>query len=194
VGCQYKLIIYIPLIIFVFPLSLFSEYVIQASALTNPNFLTYENPTHGVKIQYPATWIESQNGLNDFSKVVGFYAPFGNLSDISTGTLIISIRHYSHNITLDGYNSLINNILKNPNVQTIQSNPFTLAENPAHKVVFLNSPPGLPKQLNMLVWTVKGNNVYIISFNSEPSKYRSYEPIVDKMIDTFEITNSTGTK
>ncbi len=192
--CQHKLIIYMPLIIFVFPLSLYSQYVIPASALTNPNFLTYENPTLGLKIQYPATWIESQNGLKDFSDVVGFYAPFGNLSDISTGTFIVSIRHYSHNITLDGYNSLINNLLKQPNVQAIQSNAFTLAENPAHKVVFLASPPGLLKMETMLVWTVKGNDVYIISFNSEPSKYPTYAPIVDKMIDTFEITNSTGTK
>jgi hypothetical protein len=184
----------VPLIIFVFPLSLFSQYVIQAYALTNPNFLTYENPTLGLKIEYPATWIESPNGLKDFSDVVGFYAPFGNLSDISTGTLIVSIRHYSHNITLDGYNSLINNLLKQPNVQTIQSNPFTVAESPAHKVVFSTSAPGLLKMETMLVWTVKGNNVYIISFNSEPSKYPTYAPIVDKMIDTFQITNSTGNK
>jgi hypothetical protein len=194
VRCQHKLILYIPLIIFVFPLSLFSQYIIHVFALTGPNFLAYENPTLGVKIQYPATWIESQNGLKDFSDVVGFYAPFGNLSDISTGTLIVSIRHYLHDITLDGYNSLINNLLKQPNVQAIQSNPFTLAERPAHKVVFLASPPGLLKMETMLVWTVKGNDVYIISFNSEPSKYPTYAPIVDKMIDTFEITNSTGTK
>ncbi len=185
---------YVPLIIFVFPLSLCSQYVIQAYALTNPNFLTYKNPTFGLKIQYPATWIESQNGLKAFSDVVGFYAPFGNLSDISTGTLIVSIRHYSHNITLDGYNSLINNLLKQPNVQTIQSNPFMLADSPAHKVVFSASAPGLLKMETMLAWTVKGNNVYIISFNSEPSKYPTYVPIVDKMINSFEITNSTGTK
>lgn len=191
---KHNLIICTSLIILVFPLSVFSQYVIQASALTNTNFLTYENPTLGVKIQYPATWIESQNGLKDFSDVVGFYAPFGNLSDISTGTLIVSIRHYSHNITLDGYNSLINNLLKQPNVRAIQSNPFTLAESPAHKVVFLASPPGLLKMETMLVWTVKGNNVYIISFNSEPSKYPTYASIVDKMIDTFEITNSTETR
>ncbi|MFZ0511315.1 MAG: hypothetical protein WAM14_06895 [Candidatus Nitrosopolaris sp.] len=145
-------------------------------------------------MQYPFTWIVSQNGLRDFSNVVGFYAPFGNLSDISTGTLILSIRHYSQNITLDGYNNLINNSLKQPDVQIIQSNPSTLAESPAHKTVFLASPPGLLKIETMLVWTVKGNNVYTISFNSEPAKYPTYAPIVQKMIDTFEITNSTGTK
>ncbi|MFY9799018.1 MAG: hypothetical protein WAK17_11155 [Candidatus Nitrosopolaris sp.] len=100
--------------------------------------------------------------LKDFSNVVGFYAPLGNLSDISTGNLILSIRHYSQNITLDGYNNLINNSLKQPNVQIIQSNPSTLAESPAHKIVFLASPPGLLKIETMLVWTVKGNNVYII--------------------------------
>lgn len=139
-----------PLIIFVFPLSLFSQYVIQ-------------NPTLGLKIRYPTTWIQSQNGLKDFSDVVGFmhHLEIFRIYQLEPSQ-DISIRHYSHNITLDGYNSLINNLLKQPNVQAIQSNPFTLAESPAHKVVFLASPPGLLKMETMLVWTVKDNNVYII--------------------------------
>ncbi len=109
----------------------------------------------------------SQNGLRVFSDIVGFYAPFGNLSDVVTGGLIISIRHFSQNITLDEYNALINNSLKQSSVQIIESNPSTLAGNPAHKTVFLaSSGSGLLKIETMLVWTVKGNNVYPISFNS----------------------------
>ena len=68
----------------------------------------------------------SQNGLRVFSDIVGFYAPFGNLSDVVTGGLIISIRHYSQNITLDDYNTLIDNSLKQPSVQIIESNPSAL--------------------------------------------------------------------
>ena len=137
----------------------------------------------------------SQNGLRVFSDIVGFYAPFGNLSDVVTGGLIISIRHYSQNITLDDYNTLIDNSLKQPSVQIIESNPSTLTGNPAHKTVFLASSGSGPFKIEtMLVWTVKGNNVYTISFNSEAAKYATYLPVVQKMINTFEIENSTSTK
>ena len=78
----------------------------------------------------------SQNGLRVFSDIVGFYAPFGNLSDVLTGGLILSIRHYSQNITLNGYNNLINNSLKQPSVQILESNPSTLAGIPRTKQYF----------------------------------------------------------
>jgi hypothetical protein len=84
---------------------------------------------------------------------------------------------------------LVDNSLKQPTVQIIES----LVGNPIHKTVFLASPGiGTFKIETMLVWMVKGNNAYIISFNSEPA---TYIPTVQKIINTFEITNSTaGTK
>jgi hypothetical protein len=63
------------------------------------------------------------------------------------------------------------------------------------KTVFLaSSGSGFFKIETMLVWTVKGNNVYTISFNSEATKYPTYVPIVQKMINTFETANSTTAK
>jgi hypothetical protein len=41
----------------------------------------------------------------------------------------------------------------------------------------------------MLVWTAKGNNIYTLSFNGDAAKYSHYLPIIQKMIDSFEITN-----
>jgi len=190
VQCQNK-----SLPIFVFSLSLLTLSVTNASAQTNSNFLTYQNPSQGIKMQYPSSWMASQSGLRVFSDIVGFYAPFGNLSDVLTGGLVLSLRHYSQNITLDGYNNLINNSLKQPGVQIIESNASTLAGNPAHKTVFLaSSGSGSFKIETMLVWTVKGNNVYTISFNSEAAKYATYLPVVQKMINTIEIANSTASK
>ena len=182
---------YLP--IFVFSLSLLSLCVVDASAATN--FLTYQNPAQGIKMQYPSDWTASQNGLRDFNDVVGFFAPFGNISDLFPGRLILSIRHYSENITLDGYNNLVNSSLKQPTVQIKESSPSTLAGNPAHKTVFLASPGIAPFKIEtMLVWMVKGNKVYTFSFNSEPEKFPTYVPIVEKMINSFEVTNSTQTK
>lgn len=87
---------------------------------------------------------------------------------------------------------MVDNSLKQPTVQIIES----LVGNPIHKTVFLASPGiGTFKIETMLVWMVKGNNAYTISFNFEPAKFLTYIPTVQKMINTFEITNSTaGTK
>lgn len=182
---------YLP--IFVFSLSLLSLSVIETFAATN--FVTYQNPVQGIKMLYPSDWTVSQNGLRDFNDVVGFFAPFGNISDVFPGRLILSIRHYSENVTLDGYNNLVNNSLKQPTVEIKESSPSTLAGNPAHKTVFLASPGIVPFKIEtMLVWMVKGNKVYTISFNSQPEKFYTYVPIVQKMINSFEVTNLTGTK
>lgn len=182
---------YLP--IFVLSLLVLPLSGIEASAATN--FVTYQNPVQGVKMQYPSSWMVSQNGLRDFNDVVGFFAPFGNISDLFPGRLILSIKHYSENITLDEYNNLVNNSLKQPTVQIKESSPSTLAGNPAHRTVFLAAPGIAPFPIEtLLVWMVKGNNVYTISFNSEPEKFPTYVPIVQKMIDSFEVTNPTGTK
>jgi len=166
---------------------------VEASATTN--FLTYQNPIQGIKMQYPSDWRVSQNGLRDFSDIVGFYAPFGNLSDLFPARLIVSVKHYSENMTLDGYSNFVNNSLKQPNVQVIKSSPSILAGNPAHEVVLVASPGVVPfKIATILVWTLKDNNVYTISFNSDQGKFLTYLPTVQKMINTFELTNSTGIK
>jgi eukaryotic-like serine/threonine-protein kinase len=176
---------YLPL--FVFSLSLLSLPAIETSAATN--LLTYQNPIQGIKMQYPSDWTVSQNGLRDFSDVAGFFAPFGNISDVFPGRLILSIRHYSENVTLNEYNNLVNSSLRQPTVQITESSPSTLAGNPAHKIVFLASPGIAPFKIEtMLVWMVKGNNVYTISFNSEPEKFPTYVPTVEKMINSFELT------
>ena len=51
----------------------------STAAKTMNNFLTYQNPTYGIKIQYPSDWTISQTGLRDYTNIVAFYSPLGNL-------------------------------------------------------------------------------------------------------------------
>ena len=133
----------------------------------------------------------SQTGLGDFSNIVGFYAPFSNLSDISPARAILSINHYSQNITLNEINTSVNNSLNRAGARIIESNQIILSGNPAHKIVYLAIGNKLLKLETMLVWTMKDNNLYTIAFSAVPAKYSTYVPMVQRMINTFEITNST---
>jgi hypothetical protein len=161
---------------------------------TNNNFRTYQNPDYSIKMQYPSDWSASKSGLRDYTNVIAFYSPLENISDIFPEHLTLSITGYSEHITLQKFNTVLNNTLKQPGVKTIESNPTTLAGNPAHKIVFLPPTDNVPfKFETMLVWTVKSDKVYIISYNAEAARYSTYLPTIQKMIDSFEITNSTTT-
>jgi hypothetical protein len=83
-----------------------------------------------------------------------------------------------------------------PNFQLIESNITTLANNPAYKIIstFTNSRPGdddplrSPQFQTMTIWTIKGGRIYTISYSQIPSEFSRYLPIIQKMIDSFEIT------
>ena len=52
-----------------------------SNTTTTSDFLTYENPLVGIKMQYPSNWTVSSSALRDYSDVVAFYSPLQNLSD-----------------------------------------------------------------------------------------------------------------
>jgi hypothetical protein len=156
---------------------------------TTSNFLTYQNPTYGIKIQYPSDWTMSQTGLRDYTNIVAFYSPLQNLTAVPS-QFLLSRTHYSQNITLNDYGKLVNATLQQPGVQIVESKPFTLGDGtPAHSVVFIPPSGNVPfKPEIMLVWTVKGSNVYTLLYNGEAAKYSFYLPTIQKMINSFEIT------
>lgn len=163
------------------------------STTTSNNFRTYQNPDYAIKMQYPSDWSASKSGLRDYTNIIAFYSPLENISDVFPEHLTLSITGYSQHITLQKFNTVLNNTLRQPGIKIIESNPTTLAGNPAHKIVFLPPTNNVPfKFETMLVWTVKNDKVYIVSYNAEAARYPTYLPIIQKMINSFEITNSTA--
>ena len=161
-----------------------------ATAKAMNNFLTYQNPTYGIKIQYPSDWTMSQTGLKDYTNIVAFYSPLGNLSDMIPQQLLLSRTHYSQNISLNDYSKLVNDTLKQPGIQIVESKAITLTGGAtAHRVVFIPPAGNAPfKPEIMLVWTAKGDNIYTLSYNGDAAKYHIFLPTIEKMIDSFEIT------
>jgi eukaryotic-like serine/threonine-protein kinase len=161
-----------------------------AAKKTSDNFLTYQNPTYGIKIQYPSDWTVSQTGLRDYTNIVAFYSPLGNLSDTIPQQLLLSKTHYSQNIALNDYSKLVNDTLKQPGIQIVESKSLMLTGGAiAHRVVFIPPAGNAPfKPEIMLVWTAKGDNIYTLSYNGDAAKYQTFLPAIEKMIASFEIT------
>ncbi|MCC2647918.1 MAG: serine/threonine protein kinase [Nitrososphaeraceae archaeon] len=160
-----------------------------SNTTTTSDFLTYENPLVGIKMQYPSNWTVSSSALRDYTDVVAFYSPLQNLSDALPAQLVLSMVRYSQNISLDEYTNLSLSAL-NQSQQFIvnESNPFTLANNPAHKIIFSAISPTDQGNFNVMqIWTSIGNKLYILSYNAEASKFSKNLPTIEQMLQSVEI-------
>ena len=145
----------------------------------NNTFNLYENPTYGIQIQYPSDWGRLDLSFLQDSADIDFYP----LSDTSLAkNLKIQVENLPfHNMTLEEYtNTQINPTEEN----LLESNPTTLANIPGYKIVFTNI-AGLK---TMQVWTIKDDKAYIITYIAKEEDYEKDLQIVQKMIDSFEIT------
>jgi hypothetical protein len=159
-------------------------------------FLTYENPTHGIFMQYPSNWLESTSGLTDYTNLVAFYSPLQNLSDTLPARLIISVINYGQNISLPEYtDSVLTAVNQSQQVDVRNSSDVTIAGYPGHRLVFAVQPfqnsTFILDQMN--TWTTIGDKVYMLRYEGEESKFNQHLPEVSQMLESLEITNMANT-
>jgi eukaryotic-like serine/threonine-protein kinase len=161
------------------------------SSFSSSSFLLYENPTHGIKMQYPSNWMASTNQLPTYNSIIGFYSPLENLSDVLPAELALSITTYVNNISLDEYSKITRTALEQQGMEIIESEATTLAGNPAHKIIF--SPGAQVAQSSpiefkvMQIFTTIENKVYLLSYNAETSKFPLYMNTIQQMIESLKI-------
>jgi hypothetical protein len=146
-------------------------------------FVTCELPAYGVRISYPSNWAKIEQGLKGKTFVM-FKSPKEDPSDIISDSVGIALFDIPK-VELDQFmNGVMNNLkMKNPDLSVIESTPTKLAGKDAHKVVYY-----LRGKKHMTIITRKENKAYQVMYVAEPAKYDTYLPIVQKMIDSFEIT------
>src|ERR671911_124751 len=150
------------------------------SSFSSSSFLLYENPTHGIKMQYPSNWMASTNQLPTYNSIIGFYSPLENLSDVLPAELALSITTYVNNISLDEYSKITRTALEQQGMEIIESEPTTLAGNPAHKIIF--SPGAQVAQSSPIEY-----KVYLLSYNAETSKFPLYMDTIHQMLESLKI-------
>jgi len=160
------------------------QFAVGMTSKTEVKFLPYENPTYGIKIQYPSNWIkeESQNqGSND---IVKFSSPAGTAP---ASLNIIGGRQMSQNISLEQYSSASINALRQsfPGFNLIESNSTTLGGLPAHKIVFKSLTPSGGELELMQVWTIKNAKDFIITYGALSKDFSNYIPTIQRMIDSY---------
>ena len=161
---------------------------------TSTKFITYENSTWGIKIQYPSSWAKQttdkgvtfivlSNGTNTNSdkNLQQFLAKL-NITSISgippnapikalADRIIGSYRQFLHDFQIQSYTNT-----------TLGGN-----NNNAIKIVYSFTDP---KKVNFNatdIATIKSDRLYVIQYYAQSPKYQSYLPLLQKMVDSFQI-------
>jgi Flp pilus assembly protein TadG len=173
------------------------------------NFSTYDNPTLGIRMQYPSNWSPIEYGYNATTNntVVRFLSPsktgseLGNVSGVS-GNFVPYLDVFvfdSKNISLDQIvKGRINYFSNNTDFAIHESKPFALNngnnmnnnKHPAYMLDYTATVGGDELFRKMQVYTMFDSKVYVITFTSQQALFSNYTPIVQKMINSFVLQNA----
>ena len=159
--------------------------------------LVYQNTTYGIKMQYPSGWQVAQfnnSAAAPTKLVVGFLSPIGvqRITDRIPENILVAVENLSsRNMGLAPYTTLQLSLLSEgtQGFDLVESLPTTIANNPAHQIVY-TEPLEQLKLKKMQVWTVKDGMAYLIIYAADEADYSSQLSAVKKMLDSFEIINT----
>jgi eukaryotic-like serine/threonine-protein kinase len=190
-----KEILSIPcVIVVIFSTSLITTAIMPHTLLaqtTPANLLTYQNSTFGIKIQYPSNWEKQENGTRQDTQtdIVTFLSPVINsranldvsIDDIS-GEKGISLTQYANQNIAD-----LNQSLPDAKLIASNTNNVVIAGLPAYRMVY-TSADGSTILKTMEIGAMKGDKVYILTYEAAMQEYAKYLPVIQRMIDSFQIT------
>ena len=156
------------------------------TAASTGAFSIYDNPTYGIRIEYPSEWTRQDQLVGT---VVAFLSPRESSEDFITNLSILVQDLSAQPMTLDEFtDQILGRIAQFVTDSVIlDSSPVTLGGSPGHKAVFTGKQGNYDTQ-SMQVWTVKGDKAYLILFVTEASEYPALEATAQEMIDSFEFT------
>jgi hypothetical protein len=160
------------------------------------SFLTYNNSKLKFSIQYPSTWIITENKLHpdleNISNTIEIKTPFEDSQDLLQEEFVISINKLQGNISFDDYVDTALKGFKNEYTDfKLISNNSTMIDNHNGRKLSYSYLAGVdPASIKLIMEDNiirDGNNVYVLSFGTPPDKYYQYLSIIHKMINSFKI-------
>ncbi|HJU79463.1 MAG TPA: hypothetical protein VJ599_07875 [Nitrososphaeraceae archaeon] len=163
------------------------------SNVTNDNTIgeiTYKDPQHGISMTFPSNWTFSTSGLPEYNQIAAFYAPLQNLSDPIPARLTIAVMSYEKEVPLKDFTNMTLSSLNQTGQITIRnSDPVTIAGQPAHQLVFSTLPNmGNPISFEILhSWTIIDKKVYVFQYSAESVKFNTHLPTVKHILESLSI-------
>ncbi len=160
--------------------------------LSNGSVLVYESPAYGIRTQYPDGWEIIIQSTSPSSISLRFNSPPENDTDIFRENVVFEINTISNNTALSNYTSaaLASYLESYPDFKLIDLSSTNLTNTaiPAYKLVASRTQDGLDF---IQIFAIKEDKVYAILYSSEKTRYSTYLPIIEEMINSFEVTYSS---
>jgi hypothetical protein len=157
-------------------------------------WLLYQNVTYGVSMLYPSNWTQqnSTGGEDDrFIYVSEFLSP--KEADVYFAYVTVAIDSTPQTTNMQGYRDRSVDIYRqDPNFEDFQLlsstiGNFTLAGMPAYSFEIAYTDLEFGPQNLLEVGRLLDNRVYYIQYFADPPIYHKYLPVVERMIESFQI-------
>jgi hypothetical protein len=154
----------------------------------------YQNGTYGISMLYPSNWTQHNiTGSEDdgFIYISDFSSP--EETDGYFGYVTIAIDSMPNTTSMESYlNQSINIYSQDPELQEFQLltssiGNFTLAGIPAYSFEIAYTDLEFGPQNLLEVGGIFDNKAYYIQYYADPPIYQKYLPVVERMIDSFQI-------
>jgi serine/threonine-protein kinase len=168
----------------------------QRQQQTTTNFSTYDNSTYGIRIQYPSDWDKEENGTRQHTvtDVVTFFPSSSSTNaslDISIDDISdemgTSLAQYASDSISDYKGSFANFNLIESSSSTNNNNNILLGGLPAYRLTYTYTDQNNNFK-DTEIGAIKDNKVYILTYEAGLSEYNKYLPIVQNMVNSFQIT------
>jgi hypothetical protein len=154
-------------------------------------FLTYQSSFYKLKINYPVNWTRVETGLEP-PGIVGFISPREDIYDNFLENVTVAATLAGKEWTLDQFvQTNIDDLKKNnPGIKFLESIPITLANMPAHRVVYdigrSRYHMTVLRNLNRSSYQTTNNIFFMILYLAEISKYPNFLSTAQKITNSFE--------
>jgi hypothetical protein len=161
----------------------------SVQSLVSGNLLAYESPDYGITTQYPEGWEILIQRTSNSSISLRFDSPPENDTDIFRENVLFVIDTIYNNTALSNFTSaaVTSYLERYPDLKfsEVSSTNLTNGTIPAYKLVASRTQDGLDF---MQIFAIKDDKVYTITYSSATTRYYTYLPIIERVIDSFEVT------
>ncbi|MFN6502123.1 MAG: protein kinase domain-containing protein [Nostoc sp. DedQUE01] len=149
-------------------------------------FLMYQNYIYGIKIEYPENWKIQVTPNLITQELVTFLSPKETEKDNFQELLTINVEDFSGTLeeSKDLFIKEVKATLSDANI--VNTSETTLANKRANQLIFFGK-DGKKSLKNLQIWTLKGNQAYVITYSAAIDDYERFLPTAEKMIESFEI-------
>lgn len=171
------------------------EKIVFTEASIDVNFTEFKSTKFLLKVMYPTNWniIETNQNFipNTLNSVALFKSPTNTTSMVSDAS--VNIQVYG-NLSLDRFTQFVNRNLNNLSIASLEfkllSKNITLPTSElsnANGIALFEFKGGNKENSGVRIYKMNDSNVYILTFITEPSKYKLYFPIFQQMEKSFSI-------